>query len=123
MRSLTQQVLDVLAGGGLTIGDGEGPGDPPYVVVYPLVEERDGSFEHPFSDVRKFFELVCGGGDRWQSEWVADRAKALLDASDLVLVDMTTVRTDRDDTTGSPAEFKTWVRIELRATIPAPTGG
>lgn len=125
MRALTDQVLDVLrADGRFAVGDAEGPDvEPPYVVCYPLVEERDGSFADPFSDVRKFYELICAGADRWQSEWVADQAKAALEASDLVLVDMTTVRTDRDDTTGSPAEFKTWVRIEVRSTIPAPTGG
>lgn len=119
MRSITDDLIAVLTAGGLTVGDGKGPGTaPPFVTVYPLVETRDGSFADAWSDVRKFYELVCEGADRWQSEWVADRCKTLVAQSALVVGEITTARTDRIDTTGSPSRFQTWVRVELLAHSP-----
>lgn len=119
MRSLTDDLIAVLEAGGMVVGDGKGPGTaPPFVVLYPLIEQRDGSFADAWSDVRKFYELVCEGEDRWQSEWTADRAKALVAQSALVVADLLTVRTDRIDATGSPSRFQTWVRVELLAHSP-----
>lgn len=119
MRSLTDDLIGVLRAGGLTVGDGKGPGTaPPFVTCYPLIETRDGSLDDPWSDVGKFFELVCEGADRWQSEWVADRCKTLIAQSALIVGEMTTARTDRIDATGSPSRFQTWVRVELLAHSP-----
>lgn len=121
MRALTDDLIAVLEAGGMSVGDGKGGLTPPFVVVYPLIEQRDGSFADAFSDVRKFYELVCEGEDRWQSEWTADRAKTLIAQSALVAADLMTVRTDRIDATGSPSRFQTWVRVELLAHSPTVT--
>jgi hypothetical protein len=119
VRSLTDELIDVLRDGGLTVGDGKGPGTaPPFVVVHPLVETRDGSFADGWSDVAKFYELVCEGADRWQSEWTADLAKLLIARSSMVVGEITTARTDRTDATGSPSRWQTWVRVQLLAHSP-----
>lgn len=119
MRSLTDDLIAVLDAGGLTVGDGKGPGtDPPFVTVYPLIETRDGSFADGWSDVRKFYEMVCEGRDRWESEVTADKAKTLVARSALVVADITTSRTDRNDATAAPSRFQTWVRVELLAHSP-----
>lgn len=121
MRTLTSDLVAVLEGGGLTVGKATGAGlTPPFVVVYPLVQQRDGSFENPWSDVRKFYEIIGEGTTLEQAEWLADRVQSLLAASDLVVVSLEIARVDRDDTTGSPSRFKAWTRAELLAH--APTG-
>lgn len=119
MRSLTDDLIAVLEAGPLTVGDGKGPGtDPPFITVYPLVQTRDGSHADAYSDVAKWYELVCEGADRWQSEWLADRAEILVARSALVVREMTRSRTDRIDATAEPSRFQTWVRVELLAHSP-----
>lgn len=124
MRALTDQVIAVLKAGALTVGDGvgntkvDGSGvalTPPFVVVYPLVQTRDGSLEDAWSDVDKWFQITGEGVRRDQAEWLGDRVEELLIASDLVVVELTRTEAARDDSTGADSRFKTHVRARIRA--------
>lgn len=124
MRTLTDQTIDALRDGGLAVGDGndtdwpDGGGSPlvpPFVVVYPLVQTRDGTLDVAFSDVDKWIQISCVATGRQQAEGTADQVEALLAASDLVLVELVRSGTVRDDTTGSSPLFTCAVRARLRA--------
>jgi hypothetical protein len=117
MRTLTDIVIDILADGGLTVGDGTGEGlTPPFVVVYPLPQSRGGTLAEPWEDVNKTFQVTCEAVSRQQAEWLADRATELLLAADGLIGH---VRPDvrpevrRDDTTGDPSRFKAWPRFRI----------
>ena len=120
MRTLTDDVISVLETGGLSVGDATGSGlAVPFVVVYPLIQDRDGAISDPFSDLDKWFQTSCEGETREQSEWLADKVETLLAASALVVVELTRTGTIRDDTTGAPSRFKTFVRARIRAYAPS----
>lgn len=127
MRTLTDEMIDVLVDGGLRVGDGndtdqvDGGGIPlavPYVVVYPLVQTRGGTLTEPFSDIDKWHQATCIAASREQVEWLADRTESLLDTSDLVLTELVRSEAHRDDATAGPPLFICAVRARLRAHSP-----
>jgi hypothetical protein len=115
VRTLTDEVLQILRGGGLTVGDATGEGlTPPYVVVYPLTQLRDGSHADPWEDVDKAFQVTCEAVSRQQAEWLADRCDLLLLGSPLVVRPIARPDVVRDDTTGDPSRFKAYPRYRIR---------
>lgn len=115
MRTLTDDIIGVLEAGGLTVADGIAEGlDPPYVVVYPLVQTRDGTWSDAWSDVGKTFQVTCEAVSRQQAEWLADRCDDLIAASDLVAVIAPRAEVVRDDTTGADSRFKAFPRYRIR---------
>ena len=115
MRTLTDDVLDVLRADGSEVGDGTGEGlEAPFRVLYPLPQTRDGSLHDPWSDVAKWFQVTCEGTSRQQAEWWADHTDAQLVASDLVVTIQQRPEVVRDDTTGDPARWKAYPRYQVR---------
>jgi hypothetical protein len=116
VRVLTDEVKSILTAGGLTVGDGTGEDmAPPYVVLYPLGQDRDGSYDAAWEDVEKRFQVTCEAVSRQQAEWLADRCDDLMLASPLVLTLEFRPGVIRDDTTGGPANFEEFVRYSVRA--------
>ncbi len=114
MRTLTDDVLAILTAGGLTVEDGIGEGVPPYVVVYPLTQIRDGSLADGWENVDKAFQVTCEGVSRQQAEWLADRVDELMLASGLVVELLPRPAVMRDDTTGDRSRFKAYPRYRIR---------
>lgn len=115
MRTLTDDVIDVLEAGGLIVGDSTGEDlTPPYVVVYPLTQSRDGTWGGPWEDVQKAFQVTCEGTSRSQAEWLADTCDSLMLASALVVVPEPRADIVRDDTTGDPSRWKAYPRYRIR---------
>ena len=116
MRTLTDAFLDILRADGSDVGDGTGEGlNPPFRVLYPLPESRDGTWGDAWSDVLKTFQVTCEGTSRQQAEWWADHTDVQLLASGLVVTVLPRPETVRDDTTGDPSRFKAYPRYRVRA--------
>lgn len=110
----------MLEAGSLAVGDGTGEGLTAtsaggYVVVHPLIQDRDGSLCAPFSDVDKWMVATSWGVSREQAEWLADRVESLLDASALTVTEIVRSEAARDDATASPSLWMIPVRARLRA--------
>jgi hypothetical protein len=115
VRVLTDEVKSILTAGGLTVGDGTGEDmTPPYVVLYPLGQDRDGSYDAAWEDVEKRFQVTCEAVSRQQAEWLADRCDDLMLASPLVLTLEFRPGVIRDDTTGDPPRFKAYAIYKIR---------
>ena len=115
MRTLTDAVLAVL---GAEVGDGTGEGlEPPFRVLYPLVQARDGSVIDANSDVAKSFQVTCEGTSRQQAEWWADHTDSQLLSSTLVVDVLPRPETVRDDTTGDGSRWKAYPRYRIRTYI------
>lgn len=124
MRSVTDDVIDVLRAGGLTVGDGvantrkDGKGQPltpPYVVVYPLGDSKDGTLGDPWNETRSGLQPTCVGTTREQAEWLADLCTVVLAAHEgdwWVQVD-TSGPVGRDDDTGGPPLFYAYPRFTI----------
>lgn len=124
MRTLTDAVLDVLKADGSVVGDGTGEGlQPPFRVLYPLPQSRDGTFADPWSDVAKRFQVTCEGMSRRQAEWWADHTDAQLVASGLVVTIQERPEVVRDDATGDPARWKAYPRYQVRSFVPVEEEG
>ena len=118
MRTLTDDVLAVL---GSEVGDGTGEGlEPPFRVLYPLPQTRDGTWGDSWSDVFKSFQVTCEGTSRQQAEWWADHTEDQISGSDLVATLSPRPETVRDDTTGDPSRWKAYVRFQVRTFWSAP---
>ena len=116
MRTLTDEVLAVLRADGSDVGDGTGEDlDPPFRVLYPLTQTRDGTWGDAWSDVGKTFQVTCEGVSRQQAEWWADHTDLQLTSSGLVVTILPRPETVRDDTTGDPSRFKAYPRYRVRA--------
>ncbi len=119
MRTLTDDVHAALDAAGLTVGRSTGEGlTAPFVVVYPLIQSRDGSLSDAFSDVTKFYEARCVGVGEEQAEWLADEVEAALHVSALVLTELTRSGLSRDDDTAAPPLFTVYVRARFRTYAP-----
>lgn len=122
MRTLTDDLLDILRDDGdYDVGDATGEGlAPPFRVLYPLPQQRDGTWGNAFGDVVKHFQVTCEATSRQQAEWLADLTDTQLFAADLVIVPSERPEVTRDDTTGDPSRFKAWVRFRVRTYDPHP---
>lgn len=121
MRTLTDDVLTVL---GAEVGDGTGEGlEPPFRVLYPLPQRRDGTWGDSWSDVAKSFQVTCEGTSRQQAEWWADHTEDQISESALVATLSPRPETVRDDTTGDPSRWKAYVRFQVRTYWPTEGGG
>lgn len=118
MRTVTNDVIDVLEAGGLTVGDATGAGlTAPYVVVYPLGDLRDGTLGAPWSDVRSGMQATCVGSTRLQAEWLHDRVVTLLTAhvGDWWVEVAPSGAVAREDATGAPSQFLAFARFEIHS--------
>ena len=119
MRTLTDAVLDILTDDDSDVGDGTGQGlSPPFRVLYPLTQRRDGTVDDGWSDVVKNFQVTCEGTSRQQAEWWADHTENQLTDSALVVTLRARPETVRDDTTGDPSRWKAYVRFQVRSYWP-----
>lgn len=121
MRTATDTVVQVLRDGGIQVGDAvstDADGEdlaPPYVVVYPLGDARDGTLGSPWTDVTAGIQVTCVGRTRDQAEWLADRVFVLLTGHDgdwWVEVEPSGA-VARDDTTGGPPLFYAYPRFAI----------
>lgn len=125
-RAVTDSVVDVLEAGGLTVGDSnatsriDGQGsdlEPPFVVVYPLGVEWDGSIGGGavWAEQDVTVQVTCVGGSRSQAEWLADRTHELMLAADegWRCRPMPRPAVVRDDDTGGPPLFYAYARFAL----------
>lgn len=118
MRTLTDQVLTILRTGGHPVGDGDGEGlTPPFRVLYPLIQTRDGSLADSWSDVDKAFQVTCEAESREQAEWLADLTDTQLLAADAQVSLLTRPEPWRDDTTGQPPRWKAQPRYLIQTYI------
>lgn len=91
---LTKAVLDILAADISKVGDGQAPGgagwigEPnaptsryvPYLVVAPMAAQNSsGPLGDSQADWRLPYRLTAVGVQRGQAEWLADKARSLLD--------------------------------------------
>ena len=115
MRTLSDRVLQVLRAGVGPVGDGTGEGlTPPFRVLYPLTQLRDGSLEDAWEDVDKAFQVTCEGVSRQQAEWLADQTDEQMLAAGLVTTLLARPNPIRDDTTGDPPRWKAHPRYRIR---------
>jgi hypothetical protein len=115
VRTLTDDILALLKVGGHDVGDGTGEGlVPPFRVLYPLPQFRDGSLTDSWSDVDKMFQVTCEGVSRQQAEWLADLTDDQMIDADAVVEVMQRGEVVRDDTTGDPSRFKAFCRYRVR---------
>ena len=123
MRTLTNAVLAVLTADDSDVGDGTGEGlTPPFRVLYPITQRRDGTLGDAWSDVAKSFQVTCEGTSRQQAEWWADYTDQQLLASDLVVTLLPRPEVVRDDTTGDPSRWKAYPRYQVRTFALNPDG-
>ena len=119
MRTLTDAVLDALTADDSDVGDGTGEGlTPPFRVLYPLTQRRDGTVADGWSDVAKGFQVTCEGTSRQQAEWWADHTEDQISGSALVATLSPRPETVRDDTTAEPSRWKAYVRFQVRTYWP-----
>jgi hypothetical protein len=116
VRTLTDDLLDILRADGSQVGDGDGTGfkHPPFRVLYPLGQTADGTHADPYDDLTKRFQVTCEGTTREQAEWWADHTDAQLLASGLVAEILPRPEVRRDDTTAAPSRWKAWPRYAIR---------
>lgn len=79
-------VIDVLATGGLTVGDGVKPSTVPagagYVVVYSIAGGvTEGTVDDPNEDASPNVQVTSSSVRPDQCRWLADRVRTLLDAA------------------------------------------
>lgn len=125
-RTHNDAVIGTLEAAGLTVGDGEDPTSPfgwagvpgqsvfaPYVIVYPLSGELDGSLGCPDTDGDLSWQVTCVGSTREQCDWLLDTTvTALVGTGTLTVAGRSIPRvrletpggTRRDDST-DPALF------------------
>ena len=118
-RVVTDAVIALLEGAGLTVGDAEGPDvDPPYAIVYPVSDRTDGpdlgTMESPSADADRTIQVTSVGVSREQAQGLADKsAVALLGAQPVITGRAVRTRirgaggsgVRRDDETGGPPLF------------------
>lgn len=116
-REITDSWITVLEAGGLTVGDANAEGAPPYVVAYPLGVEWDGVLAAgaEWSEVDATVQATCVGTSREQAEWLADRVHTLTLAADAGWRARPLPRpaVARDDDTGGPPLFYAYARFAL----------
>jgi hypothetical protein len=79
-RPHTDALLVALRATGLTVGDAQAPGSvPPYAVLYSIPGGRVfGTLADPHGDGEMVFQVTCVGTTREQTQWVTDKAFAVL---------------------------------------------
>lgn len=85
-RVFIDWVIGVLSGGGLTVGDGKAPTNPPagagYVVVYSIAGGvTSGPLEDPRSDAAPTFQVTSVSTDPRQCRWLVDRVRSLFNVA------------------------------------------
>ena len=79
-RTVTDAVLALLQGAGLTVYDAEAAegATPPYVVVYPATDVLDGTMGEPYADADRTLQVNAIGRSRQQAQWTADKVAQTL---------------------------------------------
>lgn len=121
-RRHTDGVIAALEAAGLTVGDGEAEGAPPYVVVHSIPGgSAFGSLEEPHEDAELVYQVTCVGTTREQAEWLADRSMVLLDGvtvadRSIAFVELDTLPGSRRDTSVTPEVWLSTPRFRLKST-------
>lgn len=125
LRAHTDELLEVLRGGGLVVGDSIEPAEPhgkqadewiPFVILYTLGAFTDGGLVDPHKNASITWQATCVGKDRYQAEWTVDRCNTLLAgliltvpgrSCDPIAPDLIAAGARRDDDVKPPVFFGT----------------
>ena len=124
MRTVTDRVVQLLADGGLTVGDGWGDGmDVPFVVVWSGDRQLDGTLgpDQRWTHLSQRFQVTCVGRTREQAEWLSDRVDEVMQQGDgdgwhvIVLPRPMIVR---DDETGAEPDWLAYPQYQVELMMP-----
>ena len=129
MRTVTDRVVQLLADGGLTVGDGWGDGmDVPFVVVWSGDRQLDGTLgpDQRWTHLSQRFQITCVGRTREQAEWLSDRVDEVMQQADgdgwhvIVLPRPMIVR---DDETGAEPDWLAYPQYLVELMMPSEPDG